>query len=149
MHDEIRVCSGDGVQNLEEETDSRDDVEPMLITVLIDAFSVDKLEYEKGLAGGGDTGVDEFCDVGMGEEGENLSFTAEAAFAGLAEEGNIEEFEGDSALEPPVVAAGAPDASHSTLADVGFNAEGANDLAGKCGAGGGKFDAAVLKEFVG
>src|SRR6201996_5981909 len=149
MDDEVGVRGGNGVEHLEEEPKSRIDVKARFIAVLIDRLTVDVLEHEIGLACSGNTGVDEFGDVRIGEQCEDSAFAPKAPFARFAEKGDVEELECDGALEPSVDAARAPDASHSTLADVRFDAEGTDDLTGKCGGGRRQVDAAAFEKSIG
>jgi hypothetical protein len=120
-----------------------------VIAVLVNALAVDVFENEIRLACFGDPGVDEFGDVWIRQESEDSTFAAEAAFAGLAEEGDVEELQCDGALKPAVDAPRKPDASHSALANVRLDAKGADDLAGECGRGRRKIDAAALEKSVG
>ena len=91
----------------------------------------DVFEREVGLPVGCDAGVDQARDVRVRQPGEDAAFALEACAAGEADEGQVEQLDGDAAAVAAVAAAGAPDAAHAALAEHRLERIRAQDLAGQ------------------
>ena len=65
---------------VKKEFDPLVNAEPMLVAVTIDRFAFDVLKYEKGLACGGYTCVQQLCNVDVRKPSEDRTFTPEPFF---------------------------------------------------------------------
>ena len=91
------------------------------------------LEHQVRLAAVGDPRVDQAGDVGMGEPGEHAPLAAEPLAPHRVEQREVEELDGDLALEAAVAPVGEPDAAHAAAPEQSLEREGADALPGERG----------------
>src|SRR5437660_75749 len=117
MHNEIRMCVGDGAEHVQKQADPRFQAKHALVTVLVDSLALDVLENQIGLAGRGQAGIDQFRYVRMRQPAEDTALAFESLLATLPRQRNVQKLDRYPALEPTVAALGKPDAAHPALAD--------------------------------
>ena len=106
----------------------------MVVAVAVDRIAFDVLQDQVRLARGRDAGVEESCDVRVGQTGQEVALAAEALLAGLTEQARVQELDRGFALEATVAALCEPDVAHAALTDEGNERVGAEGLPGKrCG----------------
>jgi len=123
-----------GGENIEKELDARLDSERVLVAVAIDWQAVDVLEDQVRLRRGRYAGVDEASDVRMAQPREQAALALESLLAARwagAHQREIEQLDGDAALEAPVGALREPDAPHPAMPDRRHESVGADTMPGK------------------
>ena len=89
----------------------------MPVAVLIDVLTVHVFENQIGLSSGGDAGVEEFGDVGVGEPAENPAFAFETLFRPASGEPDAQELDRSLSLKAPIATLREPDGAHATRTD--------------------------------
>src|SRR5439155_23304201 len=77
VNDKVGVSVGDRGQNVEEQTKTRSDTEPIDIAIGIDPLAFDVLEDQIRLPGRRDAGVDQAGDVRMRKTSKDAAFAAQ------------------------------------------------------------------------
>ena len=131
MHDQVRVGVGDGLQHVEEETETGLDPQRVLVAIAVDALTVHVLEDEIRLARSRHARIDEVRDVRVGEPGENVAFAPESLFAGAAHQRDVQQLDRRASFEAAVASLRQPHAAHPALTDTRRQPVGAEGLAGQ------------------
>ncbi len=117
VDDQVGVGVRHRRQHLQEQLDSRLEVEPVLVAIGIDGLPLDVFEHQVGLAVDRDSGVDEVGDVGMGEPGEKAAFALESLLGRASEKRHVEELYRRAPLEAAITPPRHPDRAHAAPAD--------------------------------
>ena len=117
VHDEIRVCTGDGIEHIEHETHAIIGRDSPAVTVFVDTDAFHVLEHEIGLTDLADSGVEQARDVGMRELGEDVALAAESVFRTAADQCKIEQLDCHLPLESTIGPVCEPDLPHAATAD--------------------------------
>ncbi len=129
VDDEVGVGVRHAVEDIEEQAQPGLDRERVLVRVAIDGQAVDQLDDQVGLAGRRDAGIHQMGDARVLQPREDRAFAAEPLLAGAADQREIQQLDGGTALEAPIAPLGEPDAARSAFAEWLEEAVGANDLA--------------------
>ena len=118
VHNRIGVRMGDRVQHVEKQPDTRFDIEPVLIAVIVDVVALDVLENEIGLSDRRYACVEQLGDVRMGQTAEDHALPLESVLAAPPNERDFEKLNRYFSRESRVVSFREPDAPHATLTDL-------------------------------
>ena len=129
VDDEVGVGVLDGGADLVEEVEALVEGEVVVLGVVGDGLAVDELGDEEGLGVVGDAGVEEACDVGVVEGGEDLSLAPESSLEVGVVDGGADELDDDALLVGGVGAGGAVDDAHGAGAEARLDAVAADGAA--------------------
>jgi hypothetical protein len=89
----------------------------MVGAVVGDGDAVDVFHSEEWFAGVGDAAIEEVCDEGMDQGGEDLALLEEALAKHVGGEGKVDELDGELLLEVAVDAVSEIDGTHAAAAE--------------------------------
>ncbi len=118
MHNEIGMCLFHGVQCIEEQPDTRSDIQPVLVAVAINVVALNVLKNKKGLPAWRHSCINQFRDVGMSQATQNAAFAFEPLLADLSHQRDVENLHRYAPLKSSVVSFRQPDGAHSTMTDL-------------------------------
>ena len=103
----------------------------MIIAIAIDACAVNVLEHQKGLAGWGNTGIEQLRNMRVTQCGEHAALASEALLGGLTDQSGVQQFDGDLTFELAIGATCAPDTAHAAATDCRLDNVGTETSSGE------------------
>ena len=117
MHDQVGMRVADRFADLAEQVEAGGDVELARLAITGDRLAVDVFQREVGLPVLVDAGIQQACDVGMGEAGEDLALAVEALAQFRVGKPGTQQFQRDLAFVQAIGARSQPDLAHAAFAD--------------------------------
>src|SRR5262249_6653440 len=119
MNDQVGMGLRHGAEDVEKQSDSSVQIQPALVAVFVDVFSLNIFEHEIRLALLRHARIAQFGNVGMCQPAKNGALALEPFNSPSVSEREIQKFDGDEAVEAPVAALCKPHAAHPALTDTG------------------------------
>src|SRR5215470_20292195 len=118
MHNPMGVRMRHRFQYIEEQSDTRLDIQPVMITVAVDMIALDEFQNEIRLSRPRHARIEQLSNMRMHQQAKNSALALETLFADLPHERNVEELHCDLPLKTAVIPLREPHAAHTTLADL-------------------------------
>ena len=131
MQDQLGMRVRDRGEYVLEQSHARFQIERPTLAPAADRFTLDVIQHQIGLTHLGNTGIDESCDVRVGQATEGVAFTPKAFDAAGTEEREIEQLDGNACFVPSVTAMSKPDRAHAALPQQPIERVTADNLAGE------------------
>src|SRR5690349_20725990 len=122
MDDEVLVRRIHGATDVDEQSETRRDVEAVTVAVRRDRQTIDVLHHEIGELSVGRAAVEQLCNVRMAQRGEDLPLGDEAAVQLLGVWAVTQQLDRDLATELAVVALGEIDHAHAAATELAYDA---------------------------
>src|SRR5579864_4642534 len=104
MHDQVAMRAGDGLTDLQKETQPSSEVEPSVLTVDVQRLTLDILHHQEGATIRRGAAVQQTADIRVVEIGQDLALMTEAGQQILSVHAGPDQLDGDLFLEVIVVA---------------------------------------------
>src|SRR3569833_95195 len=115
MDDQMAMCMRDCGENIEKQSNTAFQVNPMTLDIGINALTVDVFEYQVRLAARGNTGIGQVRDIRVTQLREHRAFLDEALFGRPSQERGVQQLYGGPSLEAAVATMRQPYGSHSAV----------------------------------